>query len=387
VAKFKEKIKSSIIKLEEWIEDHQYKGYEPFDGLSSFFKPLTFHNLFAERILQQTIRQCPINIRPLFGIKPLDSTKGRGYITWGYVKLYQLTKKNDYKNKAIQCLDWLIKNKSPLYKNYAWGNHFDYSFRGGRIPKYEPTIVWTSLIGQVFLDAYEIFKDEKYLDVAKSICTWILSLSREVTDTGSCISYVAYTQSSIHNSNMLGAAMLARTAEFIGNDEYVNVAKDAMLYSCSRQLDDGAWYYGHAKKYHWVDNFHTGYNLDGLKRYIESTSDNSFDKYLIRGYKYFRKNFFEEDGCPKYYHNRVYPIDIQCASQAIDTLIYFSEDDESSIETAKKVAIWTIDNMQDKTGYFYYRILPKIKVKIPMIHWGQGTMYKALSNLLLKCDS
>jgi rhamnogalacturonyl hydrolase YesR len=383
---FKEKVNSSIIKLEEWIVDNQYKGYEPFDGLSSFFKPLTFHNLFAERILQQTIRQCPINIRPLFGVKPLDSTKGRGYIAWSYIKLYQLTKKLDYKKKAIECLDWLIKNKSPFHKNYSWGNHFDYSFRGGRIPKYEPTIVWTSLIGQVFLDAYEIFKDEKYLDVAKSICTWILSLGREATAKGSCISYVTYTQSSIHNSNMLGAAMLARTAKFIENGEYVDVAKDAMLYSCSRQLDDGAWYYGHSKKYHWIDNFHTGYNLDSLKRYIESTSDNSFDEHLIRGYKYFRENFFKEDGCPKYYHNRVYPIDIQCASQAIDTLINFSEDDESSIETAKKVAIWTIDNMQDKTGYFYYRILPKIKVKIPMIHWGQGTMYKALTHLRLKMN-
>jgi hypothetical protein len=48
-----------------------------------------------------------------------------------------------------------------------------------------------------------------------------------------------------------------------------------------------------------------------------------------------------------------------------------------------KVAQWTIDNMQDKRGYFYFRVLPGVKAKTPMLHWGQATMYKALSNLCL----
>jgi hypothetical protein len=56
--------------------------------------------------------------------------------------------------------------------------------------------------------------------------------------------------------------------------------------------------------------------------------------------------------------------------------------DNSCINIAKRVAGWTIDNMQDKSGYFYYRILPVKKVKIPMIHWGQGTMFKALAYMV-----
>jgi len=54
------------------------------------------------------------------------------------------------------------------------------------------------------------------------------------------------------------------------------------------------------------------------------------------------------------------------------------------LDLSLKVANWAIDNMQDKDGHFYYRILPYKKVKIPMFHWGQATMYKALSSLLLK---
>ena len=39
---------------------------------------------------------------------------------------------------------------------------------------------------------------------------------REKTDSGICLSYLAKMQSSIHNSNMLGAAILVRTAKITG---------------------------------------------------------------------------------------------------------------------------------------------------------------------------
>lgn len=385
----KEMLEKSIRKVEKWIEDHDYKGYEPFDGLSSCLRPLTFGVLFLEQVLQQTIRQSPVNLRSLLGVKPLDSTKGRGYMAWGYLKMLKVNGNQQYEEKAVKCLGWLIENKCSRYSKPSWGNHFEYSSRGGRIPKYEPTIVWTSLIGQAFLDGFEILGDNKYLEIAESICDWILELPRNQTDSGICLNYtgVGDGNCTIHNSNMLGAAMLARTSKLTGgNAEFLKVAGDAMKYSCSRQLSNGAWYYGHASKYHWVDNFHTGYNLNALKCYNENSNDKSFEENLDRGYKYFKNNFFEPSGRPKYYHNRAYPIDIQCASQAIDTLVYFSENDESSLELAIKVAKWTIENMQDKTGYFYYRILPRRKVKIPMIHWGQATMYKALTCLLSKIN-
>jgi hypothetical protein len=374
----KEILEKSIQKLEKWIEDHDYKGYEPFDGLSSFLRPFTFRNKLAERILQQTVRQSPFNLRPLFGIKPQESTKGRGFIVHGYLNMLKRTGDNQYKQKAINSLDWLIENKSDQYTNHSWGNHFDYASRSGKLRMFEPTIVWTSLIGQAFLDAYEILGDERFLEIAISVCDWILDVPREGTDSGACLNYTA------RNSNMLGAAMLARTSKYYNNPDTLKVAKEAMEYSCSRQLSNGAWYYGEAAKYHWIDNFHTGYNLDSLKCYIDNAKDKTFEKNLSIGFKFFKNNYFEDNGLPKYYHNRAYPLDIQCASQAIDTLAYFSEYDESSLEMSLKVAKWTIDNMQDKSGYFYYRILPLKKVKAPMIHWGQATMYKALIHLLSK---
>ena len=90
---------------------------------------------------------------------------------------------------------------------------------------------------------------------------------------------------------------------------------------CARQLPDGAWRYGEAPKYHWIDNFHTAYNLDSIRRYVDNTGDESFRPQLERGYSYFKSTFFEPSGRPRYYHNRTYPVDIQCAAQAIDILL------------------------------------------------------------------
>ena len=56
---FSEKLLTSANSVEKWVEDHDYKGYEPFDGLSSRFRPLTFGNLLLDRVLLQLIRQAP----------------------------------------------------------------------------------------------------------------------------------------------------------------------------------------------------------------------------------------------------------------------------------------------------------------------------------------
>ena len=381
-----EKLFRSIMAVERWVEEHEYKGYEYSDGLLSPLKALTFHNLFLERCLLQLVRLSPVNIRPLVGVKPQDSTKGRGYMAWGYLTMYRVTGDERYKDRATACFHWLDENKAKNYEAHSWGNHFPFSSRGGRIPKFEPIIVWTSLIGQAFLDGYEALGEKQYLEIAQSICRWITALPRERTSHGTCLSYVAYEESSIHNSNMLGAAMLARTARITGDSELQRVAGEAMDYSCSRQLPEGAWFYGHEPKYHWVDNFHSGYNLDSLKCYIENTGDTTFEENLRRGFEYYMKVFFEKDGTPRYYNNKTYPIDIQCAAQAITTLAYFSDLFPEALILARKVAEWTIDHMQDKTGYFYYRVLPWKKMKDPMLHWGQATMYRGLTLLFARSN-
>jgi hypothetical protein len=377
-------VSQALLQVQLWVEGHDYRGYEPFDGLSSWARPLAFGNQLAERMLMQLIRQCPFNLRPLLGVRPKDSTKGRGYMASGYLTLHRLTHQQEYLDKAVLCLEWLDQHRVASFRHHSWSNHFDFVSRAGSYTKDDPIIVWTAFIGYAYVEAFEITRREWFLGIAESACNWILHLPREKTVNGDCISYLAGWQSSIHNANMLGASLLARTAKHNGNKEYLRVARSAMKYSCSRQRADGAWWYAENPMYHWIDNFHTGYNLDSLKFYLEASGDQEFLPNLDKGLKFYKAHFFEANGRPKYYHTRTYPVDIQCVAQSIDTLALFSQRDPDCLALANKVAAWSIREMQDPGGYFYYRQYPFVKAKTPMLHWGQATMFKALAQLLLQ---
>lgn len=376
-------IKQSLAAVQGWVEARKYKGFDPGDGLTSFLRPLTFGNLFAERLLQQAIWKSPINIRALVGVAPLESTKGRGFMAAGYLNLHAALGDDEHRTKAIACLDWLDRNRERGHAGHCWGNHFDFTTRSGRMVAHTPTIVWTSLIGHSFVDAFEQLGDERYLEISESICRWILALPREKTSRGTCLSYTGVFQNSVHNSNLLGAGMLARTWKHRRNQQYLDAAHEAVHYTCARQRDDGSWWYGEDPKYHWIDNFHTGYNLDSLKFYTQGSGDRTFQPNIERGYRYFKDTFFGTDGTPRYYHDRAYPLDIQCASQAIDTFCLYSDEDPSALALAQTVARWTIENMQGADGHFYYRKYPYMTARTPYFHWGQSTMFRALSHLFL----
>jgi len=251
------------------------------------------------------------------------------------------------------------------------------------MPKGLPTVVWTSLIGHAYIDAYEHFNTQQYLDIAVSACRHIVrDLPTFREEVGACISYVPGIDNRVHNASCLGASLLARTYSITKNLEFVDLARKAIAYTAHYQRSDGSWYYGEKSNLHWVDNFHTAYVLDCFKHYSDSTGDTSFDAVLQKGYEFWKRTFFLPDGMPRYYDHKTLPIDIQCSSQAIDTLVFFRDRDRSAIDLAAKVARWTIQHMQDRSGYFYYRRYSSWLVnKTATLHWGQATMMSALASL------
>ena len=132
----------------------------------------------------------------------------------------------------------------------------------------------------------------------------------------------------------------------------------------------------------WVDSFHTGYNLDSLAAYEQLTADTSFHAWLEKGAKYYLDTFFEQDGTPKYYNLKTYPIDIHCPAQLPITLSRLGIYDENK-ELATKVLTWAITHMQDKKGYFYYQLKTGINSRISYMRWSNAFMLCALSYTLL----
>jgi hypothetical protein len=380
----KSEIRESLLRLFEWIEISDYRGYDTFDGLNAkFVRPLTFENKFLRTVLQQGVRRFPLNLRPLLGVDKEHSTKAMGFLARGFIRLHQATGEAMWAVKGKFALQWLIDNQSPGYSGACWGNHFDYQSRSGFVTKLSPSVVWTSLIGHAFLDAYDQFHDEKYLDTAISACNHIVrDLGAYREGDALCIHYFPTSTHHVHNANTLGASLLARTSAYAPNALWREIATKAMLYTANCQREDASWYYGEMSNLRWVDNFHTAYVLDCFQWYGKATGEDRFDRQMMDGYWYWKKTFFLPEGMPRYYNHKTLPLDIQCCSQAIDTLVFFRDRDTESLSLALKVAQWTIENMQDPTGYFYYRRYShQIVNKTPTLHWGQATMLCALAGL------
>jgi hypothetical protein len=384
LADVKQQVYGSVSLVTAWLEENEYAAYDTFDGLNSrLLRPLSFEIPFLRTVLQQGIRRFPFNLRPLVGISRSRSTKGMGFIARGFIRMHSATADPSWSEKAESALTWLAHHQSPGYSGAAWANHFDYQSRTFYLPRDVPTVVWTSLVGHAFFDAFDHYKDESYLQIGLSACEHIVS-DLQTTPYGDslCISYVPTQNTQVHNANTLGGSLLARGYKYSRNNHYGDLARGAMLYTAKHQHPDGSWFYGEAPNLQWVDNFHTAYVLDCFKQYSEATGDRTFDQQLETGYEYWKRTFFLEDGTPRYYDHKTLPIDIQCCSQAIDTLTFFSDRDPGSIELAVKVALWTIRTMQDKSGYFYYRrYSPWLTNKTPTLHWGQATMLCALAGL------
>jgi hypothetical protein len=377
-------IRSALLRLFCWVEEGDYKGYDTFDGLNArFVRPLTFENNLLRIVLQQGVRRFPLNLRPMLGVRKSHSTKAMGFFARGFIRLWQATGEERWREKAIAMLDWLIANTSPGYNGACWGNHFDYQSRSVFVLRKSPSVVWTSLIGHAFLDAYESFGEQRFLDVAVSACEHIQrDLGFYEEGDSACIHYFPTSTHQVHNANTLGGSLLARTWFHNRDGSFRDLAERAMRYTAKYQRDDGFWYYGEASNLRWVDNFHTAYVLDCFKHFSDRTADRRFDRQLMNGYQYWKTTFFLPDGTPRYYSHKTMPLDIQCCSQAIDTLIFFRDRDPESVSLAVKVAQWTIENMQDRRGYFYYRrYSSRLVNKTPTLHWGQATTFCALAGL------
>ena len=64
------------------------------------------------------------------------------------------------------------------------------------------------------------------------------------------------------------------------------------------------------------------------------------------GHDYWKNTFFLPDRRPRYYSNKILPLDMKCSSQAIDTLVFFHDIDPESVPLAMKMAEWTVASCQ-----------------------------------------
>ena len=367
-------------RLHEYLQDREYKGYE-FDDLldSPFVRGLTFGNLFLQRVAIQVGRLSPINFRALIGVSKRESTKARGFCARGYLHRYLATNETAWLDQGLAQLQWLLDHPSQGYAGLSWGNSFDFASRGGFFPKGLPTVVWTATIGEALKMAYDITGDERYRQAVHAGAEFVEKcLARHEDANGVCIAYAPGLLNLIHNSNLFAAVTLLRSWQLGGKREYYDLARRSVEWTLSH-IDGGKrFYYGVEAKHRWVDTFHTAYVIESLCECEEISKGELVPQGLIHTLLEYWIKMFAEDGTPWYYDNSLYPIDIQCCSQAIESASKLCGRMPELGPLADRVLRWTLDNMQKRNGAFRFRKLRYGKINYESIHWGEATMLSAL---------
>lgn len=382
-----EKILKFFNRLKTYCESEGFIGYDPYDGLNSrFFNslPLIRNNRIARLAWIQTFKRSPANLRPLMGISKEYNPKALGLFLSGYCLLYKTDPKQAYVDRIKFFSDKIRELSSPGYSGSCWGYNFDWESRAFFLPKFTPTIVVSSFVAGALLDSYEIIPDKSIFDAARSTCDFILKdLNRTYDKEGDfAFSYSRLDNTVVYNASLLGSALLARVYDTTGEDFLIDQAVKVIRFCCKAQKEDGSWTYGTLPFHQWIDNFHTGYNLQSVSDYSKYSGDQSFLQHLERGFKFYINTFFTAEGIPKYYNDSVYPVDIHSPAQLIITLLRLGKLSEYS-DLADKVLNWTIDNMQSEKGYFYYQKNRYFMSKIPYMRWAQAWMFLALSGYFL----
>lgn len=396
---------NSFNRLRTYCEAENYKGWDPYDGLNSkVFQalPLLQKSALCRLAMIQGFKRCPVNLRPLAFVPKEHNAKGIGLFLQGYCNLYKLVEGQESKVEGLgtkeeilgrikYLADLLLDMRSDKifpnrYHGACWGYNFDWQARRLFLfPKYTPTVVATSFCATALFEAYEITGIEKYREIALSSGEFVMQdLHRHNCKGGFLFSYSPLKgNDTVYNASLLGSRLLSYCYKYSGKEEYKEAARQSVAACCDGQKEDGSWVYGLLPVQGWKDSFHTGYNLDGLVAYEELTGDASFHENIERGFRYYIENFFEQDGSPKYYHNKKYPIDIHCPGQLFVTLARLHKFGEYK-DIADKVMNWTILNMQDKKGYFYYQLKLRISSKISYMRWSNAFMFCAMSYYLLE---
>lgn len=374
---------NSLQNLIHYCEAEQFKGWDPYDGLNSkIFQSLPLKkNSLMRLIMIQSFKRNPLNLRKLFLVPKQYNAKGLGLFLTSYCNLYKVEKREEYYEKITFLADKLLEIRSEGYSGDCWGYNFDWQARRLFLfPKNTPTVVATCFVAYSLFDAYEITKDKKYLNSALSAVDFVVKdLNRTPKKRGFLFSYSPLNgNNTVFNASLLGSKLLARAYSYSKDEKIIALAKESVQACVDAQQEDGSWLYGELPVQNWIDSFHTGYNLEAIYEYQKYSGDYSYQNAIEKGVEYYLNNFFEEDGTPKYYHNKTYPIDIHSPAQFIVTLSRMNIFKENE-ELAGKVLNWTIHNMQSKKGFFYYQLKKGISSKIPYMRWSQAWMMYALT--------
>ena len=398
--------------LHAWCGARGYAGQAPFDALNSrvFQSTPLRRSRLARLIWTQTFRRSPVNLRTFARVPAERNSKGTALFALAALSRFRATRDAADEREARELLDDLLAARIETAHGDAWGYNFDWQGRAFYAPRGTPTVVPTAFAVRALVEAVAALNKsgedgalsedaQKYLKAATSACEFIasdLNRSDESSDEV-CFSYTPLDHTRVFNASLLAGEALAATGVLAKNAEWIREALRVARYVVRRQRADGSWAYGADSYQSWSDNFHTAFVLDSLARVLRAceqaeleraAAENDSDareeilRAIVRGYAFWRSSFFLADGWPKYYHHAAHPADAHSAGAAVVACIELRELEPDAMELATRVARWSVRELYDSRGFFYYQKRRLHTVRTPYMRWSQAWMMYALARLL-----
>ena len=393
--------------LWKWCRARGFAGYDPYDGLNSrLFQATPFRKSRAARIAwTQLHKRLPVNLRPLLGIPRERNAKAIALFALAALADFRRDPTKENELEARELLDDLIWMSLKGFRGACWGYNFDWQSRSFFAPRGTPTVVPTAFVARALCEAAEVISRDEYLPFARTACDFILNdLKRsEERPDEVCFSYSPLDRTQVFNASLLAGEVLATVGQSLGETSLIDWAQRAALYVVRRQQPHGSWAYGADSHQAWSDNFHTAYVLTSLSRIIDTLSEpgavrgphagsprgvvdatgprDDFHNSLRRGYDFWIEQFFLSHGWPKYFPDHLYPADVHSAAAAIVALVELRGRIPGTLVLAEQIVDWTIRNLRDAEGFFYYQKRRFYRVSIPYMRWSEAWMMYALARL------
>ncbi|AKB50197.1 hypothetical protein MSBRW_0944 [Methanosarcina barkeri str. Wiesmoor] len=383
----------SIESLHKWVKDQAYYGWDPYDALNSkFILKLCMGSPSLEILATQINKYSIVNFRPLLRVEKGIDVKGMALFAQAYSKMYTLTADENYKNDLLNCMLFL-KEKSlvSIYGHDCWAGHY-YNFRNSDksiLSPNIPDVITTSNVIKAAVESYKVLKRNDLIKMARSGYEFLTnSLLHESKDG---YFYLDYDSSSdgkiVINASAEGLSAICKLMHLFDDKNLKETSYNLAEFLITNQNTDGSWIYSKYNngKIRIQLDFHQGFIINSLLEYLPFAALNQKDRIISsikNGAKFYKEKQFFEDGTCHFRYPQKYPIDIHNQAQGIITFSKLAPFNNEFSNFSLKIALWTILNMQNRAGYFYYQKYRIFRNNIPHIRWGQAWMMLALATYL-----
>lgn len=363
-----------------------FKGYNKHDGLNS---PLLYWGCGWGKWVRiaaiQFIMRSPVNVRPLLMVPKTVNPKGIALFLSGLVDRHRFDPGGGYLYEATLLSELLLGlDQKDGWSGSCWGYPYPWQDLGFYAKSHTPNAVVTCFVCEALLEVYRVTGDEKLLRTVGSATDFFLADLKVLKDTQEhlCLSYMPLPMNMrVMDVSILISAVVAQYAQLTGNSEKMQIAGKLAAYVVDQQTDYHAWYYTDPKSDSLIrhDNYHTGFILDALWRYMEASTDWRWKGNYKRGLEFYANHLFNKNGSPRWMGDCDFPHDIHGSAQGLVSLALAAKNGYAYVNMIQSVGNWAIENMYNSKGRFFYQQTRYYTKRFTLLRWCNAWMFRGLS--------